>query len=331
MTEETSQRHPYSADLCDRLERMAWGQCATEILKREPRLGRCAVVVLPVFAWDHPVRDTGRKSRSESGDLLFPVKIKWLNISGPVVVLHPKEIVVAYWEVVGGSDIGPRGQLTLKAADDATVVAMRPTTSIPEELTVSTLNKVGARRTLDELASDGRNARWEILHVFENNLRWNFQRALLSVKTELGLESMPVVDRVAGETIQNNILLGDDGSSDSLALRLINRCLDGEAFYRVDPERYVRRALFSSSESAIRRYISDPHIGRKVRKVSEEIQSDDAELVAEEFSRQNPNARLGPSRTRAALTTSKRVASATQAFSFGVIIEDGESSARRDS
>jgi hypothetical protein len=198
-------------------------------------------------------------------------------------------------------------------------------TSVPHVIHAPILSGIQARRTLDDLASDGRSARWEILHIFENNLRWNFERALRSVNVELGLESMPAIDRAASETIQNNILLGDDGRSDSLALRLINRCLEGEAFSRVDPECYVRRALFSGSESAIRRYIGDPHIGRKVRKVSDQIQSDDVDLITEEFSRQNPNAKLGSNRAKAALSATRRVKSATPAFSYGTLIENNDS------
>ena len=40
----------------------------------------------------------------------------------------------------------------------------------------ATLSRIETRRTLNEMASDGRNARWEILHIFEENLRWNFER-----------------------------------------------------------------------------------------------------------------------------------------------------------
>ena len=188
-------------------------------------------------------------------------------------------------------------------------------------------SKIEFRRMLDDLVSDGRNARWEILHIFENNLRWNFERALQSVNAELGLNEMSVIDRAASETIQNTILLGDDGSRDSLALRLISRCLEGEAFSRVDPERYVRQALFSGSESAIRRYIGDPHIGRQVRRVSDLIQSEDVDLVTEEFSRQRPRARLGSNRAKAALSTTQRVRAATPSFSFGDLVEDTESNA----
>ena len=320
----TGQRQPYSANLCDRLERIAWGESAATLLATDPQLARCAVAVLPVFAWGHTTRDTGRKSISPTGELLFPVKIRWLNVPGPVVVLHPKERLVVSWEALGNSDIGPRGKTEIFPTDGSTVESYDATAPIPKEIYAPIFSKIEFRRTLDELVSDGRNARWEILHIFENNLRWNFERALQSVNVELGLDSMPVVDRAAGETIQNSILLGDDGRSDSLALRLIDRCLEGEAFSRVDPERYVRRALFSVAETAIRRYIGDPHIGRKVRRVSSQIRSDDVELITEEFARQNPNSKLGSNRAKAALSATRRVRAATQSFSFGNLVENSE-------
>jgi hypothetical protein len=242
-------------------------------------------------------------------------------------MLHPKERLVVSWEALGNSDVGPRGEAEIFPTDGSTVVTYGATLSIPKEIRAPIFSKIEFRQTLDDLVSDGRTARWEILHIFENNLRWNFERALQSVNAELGLDEMPVIDRAASETIQNTILLGDDGSRDSLALRLISRCLEGEAFSRVDPERYVRQALFSGSESAIRRYIGDPHIGRQVRRVSDQIQSEDVDLVTEEFSRQRPRARLGSNRAKAALSTTQRVRAATPSFSFGDLVEDSESNA----
>jgi hypothetical protein len=319
------QRHPYSANLCDRLERMAWGLLASNLLASKPKLANHAIAVLPVFAWGHTNRDTGRKSNSPTGELLFPVRIQWKSCEGPVIVLHAHESLSLLWEAVGSNDVGQHGRTEIVPTDGAASGVDVGMTSVPHVIHAPILSGIQARRTLDDLASDGRSARWEILHIFENNLRWNFERALRSVNVELGLDSMPAIDRAASETIQNNILLGDDGRSDSLALRLINRCLEGEVFSRVDPERYVRRALFSGSESAIRRYIGDPHIGRKVRKVSDQIQSDDVNLITEEFSRQNPNAKLGSNRAKAALSATRRVKSATPAFSYGTLIENNDS------
>lgn len=329
MIESGLRRHEYSAELCDRLERMAWGTCAREILDSRPQFANCAIATLPLFAWDRPVRDAGRKAKSATGELLLPVKIKWRDAPGSVVLLQAREKMELSWEAAGGSEIPSRGKTSVVPAALATVeIHGEFTRAIPKVIDAATLSRIETRRTLNEMASDGRNARWEILHIFEENLRWNFERALLSVKSELGLESMPVVDENAGEAIQNNILLGDDGRSDSLAFRLINRCLEGEAFSRVDPELYVRRALFSAAETGIRRHIGDPHIGRKVRKIAEEINSDDAELVAEEFARQNPNAHVGPKRTMDALSTPQRVAAATPAFSFGEPFEGIDSEVR---
>jgi len=326
----SDQRHPYSAELCDRLERIAWGESATALLETNPRLTRCVVVTLPVFAWGHTTRDTGRKSLSPTGELLFPVKIKWRNVPGPVVVSQPKERLVVSWEALGSSDISPRGKTEIFPIDGSTVESYDPPVPIPKKIYAPILSKIDCRRTLNDLVSDGRTAKWEILHIFEGNLRWNFARALRSVHAELGLDSTPVVDRAASETIQNTILLGGDGQNNSLALRLIDRCLEGDAFSRVDPEKYVRRALFSSAETAIRRYIGDPHIGRQVRQVSNQIQSEDIDLITEEFARQNPRARLGADRAKAALSTTRRVLAATPSLSFGDLVEDSECAARRE-
>ena len=328
MMDNGLRRHEYSAELCDRLERMSWGACAREILDSRPQFGNCSIATLPLFAWDRPDRDAGRKTRSATGELLLPVKIKWRGTPGSVVLLHAREKIELSWTASGGSEIPSRGKTCVVPAEIATIEAHEVYRAIPKVINAASLSRMETRRTLSDLASDGRNAQWEILRIFEENLRWNFERALRSVKTELGLGSFPVVDESAGEMIQNNILLGDEGSDDSLALRLINRCLEGEAFSRVDPERYVRRALFSAAETGIRRHIGDPHIGRKVRRVAEEINSDDADLVAEEFARQNPKSHVGSRRTKDALTAPQRVAAATQAFSFGEPFDVADSDGR---
>ena len=340
----TDQRHPYSADLCDRLERVAWGEAAAKLLEDDHRRARFAVVVLPVFAWGHTQRATGRKSNSPTGDLLFPVKIKWSDVPGPVFVLRPPKTTVAVsWEVLGIRDVGPRGQTNVTCSTEADGGNTELARSIPPAIHAPILSGIRARRSLDELVNDGRNARWEILHIFEGNLRWNFDRALALVNAELGLDSMPAIDCATSETIQNHILLGGDprdvqdrrrvggdGRSESLALRLIDRCLDGKSFSRVDPEKYVRHALFSSSESAIRRYIGDPQIGRRVRRVANEIGSTDIDLVTDELARRDPTRprKIDTDRVNAALSTTRRIMEATQSFSFGDLIEDSEENAR---
>ncbi len=315
-------RHGYSSDICDRLERISWGARASEILDSRAKVANCTIATLPMFVWDHPSRDAGRKATSLDGDLLMPTRISW-NTPSSVLLIDPSETFKASWKTPKGSTSSPsRGATEFTVVHDVAEATLleQPLTSIPRALAAPIQRRMEARRTLIDLAKDGRNARWEILHIFEENLEWNFTRALASVKTEMRL-SGNVLDRAASESLQNKILFGD-GSSDksepeSLAFALIDRCLTKETFAKVDPGLYIRRWMFSTSESAIRRYIGDPHIGRKIRKVAQEIDANDERRVIEEFSRRYPKGHLGARRVKDALSAPQRVAQGSQAFTFG--------------
>jgi hypothetical protein len=162
------------------------------------------------------------------------------------------------------------------------------------------------RASLDEAVIEGRLARWEILRMLEKNLEWNFRHAVASVTREMGLDK-GVLDPIVGESLRNSILWGRDGEPESLALALIRRCLSKEPFTRVDPELYVRRWMYSTSESAVRRYIGDPHIGRRIRALARELGTQDQETVLREFNRRHPHENVGTRRVADAMSAQQRL------------------------
>lgn len=330
----SEQRHPYSAELCDRLEQIAWGDDAARILSSPLGKNSMALVQLPVFVWDHPLRTSGRKSKSRQGaaGLLFPVRVKWVGIDSSILLLESGTTVTLEWSAPGCKNIASRGTMVahaLKQGDTSNTEVMDHNflTRVPSAVSVSSVGRLKVRTALQRFTNVGRDARWRVLRMFEENLRWNFTRALASVDADVLSGTRPsdngpqlrytlseftrVIDVADAESIQTNILYGSDGEDKSLALTLIQRCLEGNAFARVDPELYVRRWMFSTAESAIRRHIGDPHIGRTIRQVAREIDSDDPVVVREEFAKRYPKKSLGVSRTEAALTAASRAAQAT--------------------
>ncbi|MHB8318098.1 MAG: hypothetical protein ACYDEP_02535 [Acidimicrobiales bacterium] len=162
---------------------------------------------------------------------------------------------------------------------------------------------------LHEFAADGKAAYWEILTDIEQHLRWAFQRAHSAVSAELfPSEQRPVLDPVTQETLLTTLLLGDLDDNNGMVSRLIERCLTPKKFQRVDPEKYVVTALFSASETAIRRRIADPHIGRKIRRFANANEDlDDLEALVSEYVTAYPKDRLSTKRAEAALTVDQRV------------------------
>ena len=97
---------------------------------------------------------------------------------------------------------------------------------------------------------------------------------------------------------------------------VLDRCLAGEPFVRVDPQCYVRLALHSLGVSAVRRSIGDPHLGPQLRRLATELGSRDVAVDTREYARRLPDSHLGPSRAADALLTSARVRWAASVLSF---------------
>jgi hypothetical protein len=310
-----NERHSYSANLCDQLERIAWGEAAARIDIRSIT-SRTAIVRLPLFAWDHASRDAGRKRNGRNGQLLLPVKINWVGLDSPLVLVKQGQVAPLKWRITGGKNIGPHGVTNFSA--DASIAAFDTgtfITELPTMININLLSRINARRALSQFAADGRNARWELLHTLEENLEWNFNRAMVSVSADItrdvdifATNSLTrVLDETSSEAIKTDIIYGHDGEA-SLASNLIDRCLTVADFSRYDPELYVRRWMFSTAETAIRRHIGDPHVGRLVRQVARDIKSDDLDTVVTEFRRRYPSASLGRQRASDALAVAKHYA-----------------------
>ncbi|MHB1973790.1 MAG: hypothetical protein ACYCR4_05810, partial [Acidimicrobiales bacterium] len=96
--------------------------------------------------------------------------------------------------------------------------------------------------------------------------------------------------------------LGDAARRVSPAIdRLIERTLAPRAFARVDPQRLVMVALRSAAETAIRRRIGDPHIGRKVRTLARSSDVSDPGDLLQRYREHWPEDGAGADRIDAAL------------------------------
>lgn len=315
--QQSGSRHAWNARLCDRLERMAWGRGADlSTFAPQPR-SKTAIVTLPVFVWDIPAADTGRKSRShDGGQLRLPIRVRWAvqqpGSKKPPVELHHEILTITSNEPLclrwkaSGAGHALSGHTTVIATGKVSEVVYEfgdGTHLLPTVITAPTLSRLGAIARLHELVEDGRSAQWEAITETESHLTWAFERAHAAVRIELLGDRTAALDQETKNAIKDTLLFGSSTSSKgSYILRLLDRCLQPGTFERVDPQRYMTTALVSGSETAIRRHLGDPHIGRKIRRLRQEKEWASADELVAEYNRRYPNDILGPERVGAALT-----------------------------
>lgn len=308
MTRSAGERHEWNERLCEQLQKIAWGRLATAILATPIPRRNHAVVTLPTWAWAEPKANLGRKARAADGGLLLlPLQVTWSV--DPLLLLQNGDSVTATWTAVGAGH-SLTGETLITASTSSGPAECLSTSIVPTRIEADTLSRPKFLSLLHELAADGRNAYWEALSDLEAHLRWAFQRAHSAVSAELYPDNQrPVLDPIAQETLQSKLLVGDDGDTTCVVSRLIDRCLTPGKFRRVDPEKYVLTALVSASETAIRRMIADPHIGRKVRRfvAQSEISYTTLDDLVDAYGDVHPQDHLSVKRATAALTANRRV------------------------
>jgi len=306
VTRSTGERHEWNERLCDQLQKIAWGRHATSLLASPIPRRNQAIVTLPTWTWAEPKANMGRKARAADGGLLLlPLQVSWDVDS--LFLASASETVTASWSAVGA------GYTLTGTTSISTAPLPEPVeidgSLVPTTIVAATLSRPRFASRLHEIAAEGRNAYWEALTDLEGHLRWAFQRAHSAVAAELYPgQQRPVLDETSQEILQTKLLMGDEGDTNCVVSRLIDRCLAPGRFERVDPEKYVLTALVSASETAIRRRIADPHIGRKIRRfASSNPEATTVDDVVASYALAYPNDHLSQKRAASALTAGHRV------------------------
>ncbi len=287
--------HRWSVRWCALLERILAGRAAAGI-DRSGLRGSVALVVLPSFSLVDPQVDLGRKGRAHDGTRLrFPARIVWSADCGadgsgagngaPVVLVPAGGSTVCSFEVTGVG-VSASGSTLVSACapgrhDDP--LASAGDGFAPEVLYARPMAARRVLAELDRICEDGRLALWEARQMLERHAEWMLRHRHAAVAAEISPErDLHLLDATDLEVVRTELLLGDPAGRISPAYdRIIERCLAPSAFARVDPQRRVMTSLRSVAESAIRRRIGDPHVGRKVRRLlREETFAGLAELLA---------------------------------------------------
>ncbi|MFC4225479.1 hypothetical protein [Lysinibacter cavernae] len=113
-----------------------------------------------------------------------------------------------------------------------------------------------------------------------------------------------MLDSADIEITVDEIMYGQEGKPDSVALRLIDRVSTDAAGKRAgDLRTYVHTNFRSTAETHVRRRIDDPHIGRQVRRLKAAIDDcSSAEELLAAFREMYPRQSIGIRQVKRSLT-----------------------------
>lgn len=299
---ESLGRHVSLHSVCANLHSMIVGARAAEILAEKGSLpSKSGLFVAPSWMWAYPRIPVGHKGINSDGEAVrLPIRVTW-DTTPVGIVMEPG--VTASWQSngMGHSGVGIT-QVTL-APRNALLETALESNSVPAESSVATLNKRELVHALNELVSTGKDAQWALMLQLEPFVVQAVNTAHAYVSAEVSPNGQPVLDATGREQIVSSIMYGDPDkeTGESIVLNMLGRCQLDTTFVNVDPWMYMRKTISSAAESAIRRKIRDPHIGRKIRRLSEELGTRDVEIVMAEYNKRYPKDRLARKRAENAL------------------------------
>lgn len=299
-------RHGWMDRLCSNLAAMIAGRAAADLLE-SPLPEAAALAVLPSWLWAPPAVDVGAKSKARGGGTLsLPVRLCWLP--SPVQLIGAEEPTALTWT---GSGLGTQGTGVLECtpipaalAEDEAPVSGGVDVAVPTRLSAPVYSRHELRSELNRLVEDGRMARWAIITDLEPYVTAAVASAARSAVNELGeSDAVGLLDQPSLESLSDELLLGCDEGPGPVH-RLLEKALVPTTFARVDPQRWFRVALSRDAEQALRRRISDPWVGPRIRAVARDLGTEDVDAVIAAYNRIHPGDRVAVQRVSAALSAS---------------------------
>lgn len=287
-------RHGWLAKFCPALARVRTGRDAGELLNGSLPDGEGAVVLLPMWRWDHAVIDVGRKALSyDGGRVLLPVRLDW---GGPLVRVLPPGTHDLRWRAVGLGHTST-GAVRVEVSGygyDATQVP--PESSLVRAGTVhrpadllAELAEAGHETFFRLVTPDSGREESSLLVPYVNHeierahAHLARQAAELAGRPVPGSEAPPpLMDDAGFDQVRDALLLGkpreeartrsqaqtwDQREVSPLIQNLIISCTEHD-FARVDPELYVRRAIHRDAADVVRRYLGDATDGPRIRRLA---------------------------------------------------------------
>lgn len=180
---------------------------------------------------------------------------------------------------------------------------------IPVVVTEYLTKRAGAR-LVSSMRKEGNLSKWELLTLLERSVRAAVLKATYRVAAEINGDvesSVKLLDDSEVESVSAEIIFGREGEDSSILIRMLERVVANKKLSNVDVFYYLNRNLFSNAESAVRRFIHDPAVGRKLRALVRGMDSPTLESVISEHNRMYPENRVGAKRVLNALTAGRTI------------------------
>ena len=294
-------RHPSLHRVCGNLHSLIVGTEAQRLLDNLNELPRRAGLwIPPSWEWAYPRINVGHKGINSAGERVrLPVRVTWGT--SPIGVLIKGDHTVN-WSLSGMGHTAV-GSTEIVVANGVVDGFVPDGNAVPNTGVVRAHWKYELIALLEQYVAAGKEARWALISQLEVFVVSAVDTAHKLVSAEVSRNGAPVLDETSRQHIVTSLMYGepDTDSSTAMVIRLLERCILPGTFVRVDPWRYMREAISSAAETAIRRTIQDPHIGRKIRKVAEDIGSRDVDVVTAAYNKLYPKDRLAKRRAVAAL------------------------------
>lgn len=254
------------------------------------------LIALPSWLWLAPAIDLGRKTvRADGRAMLMPVRLTW-GTSDEHLVSLPAGTHELHWSALG---LGHTATGTLTVTVTATGITHDGAGDlVPAD---AGADNAAARA---QLAAAAVEARWAARMSLEGYVERAVESAVATVTRDvMGLRvGLAVLDTHSIEQVRDTMLLGTDTSAGAVD-RVIDRSLARSAFVKVDPLRYLTVDLQRAAEAYVRRAISDPPIGRKIRRVARSMPGASLEQIISAYREVHPRDYLSDKRAARALTS----------------------------
>lgn len=299
--------HPEVKRIAGFIEAIHHGRCAARILDEgigaEPEF---TLVVVPVWEWKLSQVNLGRKDRdTERGErFLMPVRLIGDAQDTSVQVYAPGEVPDTL--TVRENGLGHTGtrRVRLSADVDAPVFDDEGSLTV---LRAEPLTMTGVHDALSALVEKGIHARYDFMSYVEPWVMSELNRARSYLSNDIFTDSVYdgslIVDQIHLEKVRDEMLLGTEEKPESHSFdRLVEQCLQPNRFEGKEPLYHVGQVIHFEALYKLRTSIGDPKIGSKIRKVARELNTDDIDVVIEEYRRRFPADGLSVRRAEAALT-----------------------------
>lgn len=305
----SARRHPSLDRVCTWLEAIVHGREADALLQNPDALeGATGIALLPLWQWGEPLIDVGRKDRGYDGTtLLMPIRNDWPE--GSLRLMHGESITAGY-RIVGLGHTGAGQARIVQRGSSGTPSVPETTPSLSSPLFVGSSTNAQLLTALKRLKEAGENAKWTLIMDFvEPEVRKLARQAHAAVSYEIAGSPervRPVLDDQGIEQVIDTMMLGDEDRQGrprpGAVHRMVELCLNPDAFRKVEPLRFMDKHLRREAEAAIRRRLGDPHIGPKIRKVARAHPRADVEQVVELYRKTYPKDCLSAERAYDALS-----------------------------